>query len=128
MKNVLYSLICSLIFVSACSTFSEESLEQALVDFPAYQFEFDTLQVGDTLRHEFRFTNIGEADLIIDTVSSNCDCALGYFPNNPVKPGQTDRIEVSFSPQESGYATRRYVVRTNTDSVFHVLTLQGYVE
>lgn len=93
-----------------------------------FQFSFDTLQVGDTLRHTFTFKNAGNTGLAIDTIATNCDCASSYFSNKSISPGETDTIEVSFVPRDSGYAVRRYVVKANTDSIFHVLTLEGYVK
>ncbi len=125
-------LFLSLSFlVSACSNFSNEEKQaevQPIIQFSADHFGFDTLQIGDTLRHEFIFKNTGTAKLNIDTVSTSCDCASGYFSSEPINPGEANKIEVSFVPRESGHATRHYIVKANTDSVFHVLTLEGYVK
>jgi hypothetical protein len=88
MKTKFLSCFFSILLGAACSVDSQEAsqMNQPLISFDSEHFTFDTLQIGDTLRHQFKFTNTGTKDLKIDTVSSNCDCASGYFRLNPFLP------------------------------------------
>ncbi len=49
-------------------------------------FNYDTITQGDTIRHSFKFTNIGEHDLFIKDVKVSCGCTFPYYPKEAIAP------------------------------------------
>ena len=59
-------------------------------------FSFGEAKEGDKVSHEFEFTNEGKTPLIISSVNASCGCTTPNYPKQPIKPGETSKIEVVF--------------------------------
>lgn len=68
--------------------------------FPVIQFDQEVYDLGtvvkDELKHaQIKFTNVGDAPLIIE-VASGCDCTTLEWPRSAVEPGDEGVIEVTY--------------------------------
>lgn len=62
----------------------------------------------------FVFRNTGNKPLILNKVSSSCGCTTPKWPRNaPLKPGQTDTIEVKYNTRIVGNFTKSITVFSN---------------
>jgi len=68
----------------------------AVMTFEKKEHNFGTIREGQTVSHEFRFKNTGSADLIIVKVDANCGCTASEYPAEPIKPGEEEKIVVTF--------------------------------
>lgn len=71
---------------------------------PAFSFEktshdFGTIDEGDVVEHVFKFTNTGEAPLIIQNATGSCGCTVPTFSKQPIAPGETGEIVAKFNSQ-----------------------------
>ena len=48
--------------------------------FEKNQHDFGTINQGDTVEHEFKFENTGEADLLITNAKGSCGCTVPEYP------------------------------------------------
>lgn len=77
--------------------------------------DFGTIIQGERVAYSFKFTNIGGTDLVITRVSTSCGCTLGDYPEEPIPPGGTGLIEVSFdSKGRKGHQNKTVTVLANT--------------
>src|ERR1700722_373152 len=60
-------------------------------------FHFDTINQGDRVEHTFRMKNVGQKNLIIARAFGSCGCTVPQYPKEPVKPGDTAIIHVTFN-------------------------------
>lgn len=58
--------------------------------------DFGTIPEGPDVTHEFQFRNSGTAPLIISNANANCGCTSPIFPKEPIAPGKTGRISVTY--------------------------------
>jgi hypothetical protein len=58
--------------------------------------DFGTIPEGPDVTHEFRFRNSGNAPLIISNANANCGCTSPIFPKEPIAPGKTGKISVTY--------------------------------
>ncbi len=65
--------------------------------FTEEEFDFGTINKGDKVNHFFTFENKGENDLIIVRANGSCGCTVPEFPKEPIPPGKTGRIKVTFN-------------------------------
>lgn len=68
-----------------------------------FKFDKETYDFGKILMTkpatvEFRFTNIGDAPLIITNVAPSCGCTAPEWTKKPVKKGDTGIIKITFTP------------------------------
>ena len=72
------------------------------------------------VNYDFKFLNTGNIPLVIKEVRGSCHCVQGKWPEQPVQPGDSSVISVSFDPVGvSGENQRTLIVRSNAtrDSV-----------
>lgn len=132
MRTVFFSILL-LIFSVACNQAGNDKLPSDLVrnpksasdqnsgqQTPAISFEKDThdygrIILGEKVTYSFKFTNTGQADLIISNVSSSCGCTVPTFTKTPVKAGEKGIISVTFdSENRKGFQHKTITVLTNT--------------
>ncbi len=60
--------------------------------------------------------NVGNKDLIIDTIKVGCGCTTPHYTSDPIKPGKTARVGVGLSAAlSSGELTKTMTIFTNDD-------------
>jgi len=88
---------------------------------PSMHFEETVHDFGDMIQGErvvygFKFTNVGGSDLIITRVSTSCGCTVGQYPKEPISPGESGVIEVTFnSTNRKGFQNKSITVLANTE-------------
>lgn len=88
------------------------------------EFHFGRVTQGKVVTHRFPFSNVGDAELVIDDVSTPCGCTAVLPDKSRLMPGESSYIEVDYdSSARSGEVTRVITVVSN-DSVEPELTLE----
>ena len=76
----------------------------------------------------FNFTNTGKIPLIIQGVEASCGCTTPEYSREPVLPGKTGFIKVSYNPeQRPGAFSKSITVTANIPKTVRVLTIAGEV-
>src|SRR5690606_8729853 len=106
------------------------SLTAMTVAIGEFKFEnethdFGTITQNKSVTHEFKFTNVGDAPIILTSVNPSCGCSVADFSKTPVKPGDTGSIKVSFNAAAKGPFTKSFTVRSNTKTPVKTLTIKG---
>jgi hypothetical protein len=77
----------------------------------------------------FTFTNKGTAPLILNNVRASCGCTTPQWTREPVAPGATGEIKVSYNPQNRPGAFNKSVsVSSNAENAMVGLRITGSVE
>jgi hypothetical protein len=101
---------------------------------PKFSFEKDThdfgvIFQGEKVSYGFKFTNTGKTDLIINSASGSCGCTVPNYPKNPIPPGGSGQIDVTFdSNGKQGKQTKTVTLIANTIPNTTVLTITGEVK
>jgi hypothetical protein len=97
--------------------------------FTEKDHDFGTFRESDgIITHDFEFTNTGKVPLIIDDVKASCGCTTPQWTNEPLLPGKTGNIRVSFDPkQRPGSFSKNIQVISNADIPSVTLTIHGVV-
>jgi hypothetical protein len=69
----------------------------ATITFKEKSIDFGDIKQGDKVSHTFVFTNTGTAPLIISNVAVTCGCTATSWPKEPIAPGKSSEISVSFN-------------------------------
>lgn len=110
-KTIYLLLITASFFVTSCkkqeatlpvsnppqaqSEIANEKLTE--MTFTEEEFDFGTINQGDKVNHFFTFKNTGKQDLIISRAVGSCGCTVPEFPKEPIAPGKTGVMKVSFN-------------------------------
>lgn len=99
------------------------------MDFKDTVHEFGTIHQGESVTHEFTFTNNGKTPLVISNASGSCGCTVPVYPKDPVAPGKSEVIKVTFnSTGKGGHQEKSVTITTNTVRGFNMLYIKGEVE
>jgi hypothetical protein len=75
----------------------DEKKQAAKINFDNRVFDFGKLKHGETVEHDFIFTNSGFSDLVIRRVRSGCGCTAIEPQKTLLKPGESSSIKAVFS-------------------------------
>ena len=88
--------------------------------FPKFSFVKDSIHLGTLVKGEskpieYHFTNVGDADLIIEVVTT-CKCTDLKWPKTPIKPGEKGVISATYntSSQHLGENVKTIDIIANT--------------
>lgn len=102
----------------------------AKIDFETTSVDFGRVPAnGGPVKMEYKFTNTGTSPLIIVTVTNGgCGCTKPTFPKEPIQPGKSGVISISFNPEgRSGAVNREVKVRSNAGKKVEKLRFKGTV-
>ena len=85
------------------------------VAFEPMQIDAGEVPYGVPVERAYTVKNISEADLIILNVKSGCHCAVVDWPKEPLKPGQTGSIKITYDALKEGPFYKIVSVNTNFD-------------
>lgn len=68
-----------------------------VITFTESSVNFGDINQGDKVSHTFQLKNTGTAPLIISNVAATCGCTVPSWPKEPIAPGQSADIQVSFN-------------------------------
>lgn len=143
MKTTTFFLVATLACAAvACSNPSDQIKPEAermaleavqsgdlpQLSFAAESHDFGTINEGDVVETEFRFTNTGKAPLIISSAQGSCGCTVPEYPNAPVAPGEEGVIRVSFNSEgKQNLQNKTVTLTTNAVPSTKVLTITANV-
>jgi len=83
--------------------------------FASKEHDFGTIEADSKVNFSFKFKNTGQADLIITRAVGSCGCTIPEYPKDPIKVGESGKIDVSFnSANKHGNQQKSVTIYTNT--------------
>lgn len=79
-------------------------------------FDFGKALPGKTLEKQFSIRNFGDADLVIEAITTTCGCTAGLMDDahKLLKPGTSGQLRVRLETRDySGKLVRSVLVRSN---------------
>lgn len=79
----------------------------AKIVFDKNVYDYDTIVQGANGDCVFRFTNIGDAPLVIADVNASCGCTKPRWDKKPVMPGKSGVIHVTYNTMLTGHFRKK---------------------
>ena len=75
----------------------------------------------------FKFTNIGDAPLVIHQAVASCGCTVPEYTQEPIMPGKTGTIKVTYNGTDKypGHFKKSITLRTNAKTEMIRLFVEG---
>lgn len=100
-----------------------------VIKFEESVYDFGKVTDGDTVKHNFKFTNVGKKDLIIANAAASCGCTVPSYPKEAIKPGDSGEIKVTFnSTNRVGAVDKVVTITANTQPEQTQVKIIGTVE
>lgn len=131
MKNVIFSLLLLL----SVTTFAQEAAKTATpangpeISFGETTHDYGVMKLNADGAYEFEFKNTGNEPLILTQPRSSCGCTVPAWPRQPILPGETEKIKVTYNTSIKGKFHKTVTVMSNAVVNKNVvLTIKGEVE
>jgi len=98
MKKLIVAII---LITSIGSVFAQKDGGQKKPDifFTEQTFDFGQVAGNTAIKHDYVFYNSGTAPLLIKNVKASCGCTVPVWTRQPIKPGESGKISVTFDPK-----------------------------
>lgn len=122
-------IILSFIVWLVASFDSIGQVGKASFSFKTTKYDFGAIKEEEgVVSTSFEFINSGKGPLIIQRVVSSCDCAVVEWPKEPIIPGASGKVKVSFNPVgRIGKFEKLITVYSNAETSTVVLFINGLV-
>ncbi len=120
-------LLSFLLIISKGIIYSQaQSNDSTKIEFEKIVHDFGVIERGGDGTYIFKFKNVGNKPLVINRVSSSCGCTVPSYPKEPIPPGGSGEIKVTYNTNILGRFSKNVTVFANAPTV--VLNIRGEVK
>ncbi|WP_222984709.1 DUF1573 domain-containing protein [Flagellimonas meishanensis] len=114
--------------VATANDRDEAQKQLPVMTFEKSEHDFGTIESGTPQETTFKFTNTGNAPLIITDAKSSCGCTVPEYPRNtPIAPGESGELLVKFNGSGQNQVTKTVTVTANTEKGTELLRIKAFV-
>lgn len=126
MKRIFFALMLVTLTVGVALA---QQKEAAITVTDSATHDFGDIKEADgPVTHTFTVINNGELPLVISRVAASCGCTTPSWTKEPIAPGKTGDIKVTYDPTGRPNAfTKTINVYSNGKTGSYVLTIRGNV-
>lgn len=123
-------LIMFALFVSTIGLYAQAPAQTSTQDsivFTKTINDYGTIVQGGNGNCEFTFTNKGTAPLVLSNVKASCGCTVPEWPKEPILPGKSSSIKVTYNTNNVGLFNKSITVNSNAINNTVILQIKGTV-
>jgi hypothetical protein len=138
MKKIINLFLCLIVFFSVLAQnkakketeipFVPKVTTSAEIEFDKIILDLGSLEAGAVKTGFFTYTNVGSKPLVLFDVIVSCDCTETEWQKEPVTPGKTGTIKVTYTAKTPGVIAKQITVQSNAQTDRIKLQLKGNVE
>ena len=113
MKKVIYLLGIMLLMAGAAKAQDTQAENGPEIKFEKVVHDYGDIPFNGNGECEFRFTNTGNEPLLIQKPKSSCGCTIPSWPQEPILPGESEVIKVTYRTNRSGIINKTVTVTSN---------------
>ncbi len=114
--------------VEAASERDAQEVYYPTMDFEEKNFDFGTINEGEVVEHTFKFTNNGQAPLVITSARGSCGCTVPTYTKEAIKPGETGEMLVKFNSRgRKNQQNKTVTITANTEKGKETLQIKSFV-
>ena len=126
----LIFLLLGIIHYGQALTYSDpedKTDAMASINWEKTSYDFGKIAQNVPVTIEFEFENKSLVPLIINSVKPTCGCTVADYPKEPVQPGKSGKITVSYDARNTGHFTKSIIVSSNASEGDTQLVIAGEV-
>lgn len=128
MKSVFFSMVLLVGSLLITQKVTAQVEAGAKIDFEKEVHDYGNVKYGANGTCTFKFTNTGNAPLIISKATGSCGCTVPSWPKEPIAPGQSGEITVKYDTKRSGAISKSVTITSNAvNEPSKVIRIKGTV-
>ncbi len=122
----LIMVIC--LFVSSLSYAQTiQTSNIGMLSFEAKEIDYGSINQHDNGERIFKFTNSGNAPVVISQVKTTCGCTVPKYPKTAILPGDSGEIKIKYATNRVGAFSKGITVHSNAKNAKQTLKIKGTV-
>ncbi len=106
----------------------KEDIPTTIVRFKTRSLDFGEAKEGEVIQLTYHFTNTGKHPLVLYDVTTPCGCTVADWSKEPILPGETQKINVTFDTKtKKGKQTKLVKILANTEEKEISLFIKGNI-
>lgn len=111
-QKLIFVIVMITLLLAACSS------EHPQIDLEAYNLDFGDVINGEIVEWELAVSNIGNAPLVVEAVSTSCGCTSATLEPMTISPGESGILHIEFDsgahgPELTGEFSRQIFIASN---------------
>lgn len=92
------------------------------------EHDFGKIPDSAPVETSFVITNTGDKPLLITNATGSCGCTVPDYPKEPIAPGESKDMKVSFNPSgKEGVNNKTVTITANTDPATTIINVKSEV-
>jgi hypothetical protein len=101
----------------------------AKIEFETETIDYGTIENNADGNREFKFTNTGNAPLVITNAKGSCGCTVPTWPKEAIAPGESSVIKVHYATNRTGAFSKSVTLISNAvNAPTKVIHIKGTVK
>ena len=96
--------------------------------FTEETWDFGKIPQNKPVTHDFTFKNTGKEPIVISNCQASCGCTVPKWPKEPILPGKSDVIQVTYNAAHAGGFNKSITITSNAKSASKIIYIKGEVE
>ena len=132
-KAILFNLLLLISFFSinaqpiTTTSPNDDDKNAPIITFEKFVHDYGKIKEGSNGVCEFKFKNTGKTPLILTKPQSSCGCTIPDWPKEPILPGKSSVIKVTYDTKKIGVINKEVTVYSNSKDGSVKLTIKGNV-
>lgn len=113
----------------ATTTKAISTEDGAKIEFEKETVDYGTIENSADGNREFKFTNTGNAPLVISNAKGSCGCTVPTWPKEAIAPGESSVIKVHYATERTGAFSKSVTLISNAvNEPSKVIHIKGTVK
>lgn len=127
MKNLMLVVSFFWILTLSLSAQNQVPAKTDSLIFAKTVHDYGTIKQGANGDCEFTFTNKGKEPIVLNNVRSSCGCTVPQWPREPILPGKSGSIKVTYDTKRMGPINKSVTVLSDAANSSVVLMITGNI-
>jgi len=123
MKKLLFASVALLFSVALMA--QEKFVDH--VKFKTEEHDFGKIKQGVPVTYDFPISNVGKTAVVVESATATCGCTTPVKPEQPIMPGDANKITAGFNAQAPGPFTKQITIKLAGVDETKVITIKGEV-
>lgn len=110
------------------NTTAQENPNAGDFKFSDETWDFGNIPQNKPVTHDFTFTNTGKEPIVISNAQASCGCTVPKWPKEPILPGKTADIQVTYNAANAGGFNKSVTITSNAKTPTKMIYIKGNVE
>jgi len=115
MRNLIlvFAILCSTMTFAQTNAKQVSTKQGAAMSFTKTTVDYGTIAQGSNKFRTVSFVNDGTEPLIIKSAKGSCGCTVPTYPEQPVMPGETAEMKITYDTNRIGAFNKTVTIQTN---------------